>query len=50
MKVDRKEAKELIEEYFQTYPRVKEYMEESIRIAQEKESHNGNPGTSHSTR
>ena len=36
MKVDRKEAKELIEGYFQTYPRVKEYMDESIHIAQER--------------
>ena len=30
MNVDRKEAKELIDGYFQTYPRVKEYMDTSI--------------------
>ncbi|MEG2151025.1 MAG: DNA polymerase, partial [Bacteroidaceae bacterium] len=33
MGVDRKEAKELIEGYFDTYPRVKEYMDESIEVA-----------------
>ncbi|MEG1838361.1 MAG: DNA polymerase I, partial [Bacteroidaceae bacterium] len=33
MGVDRKEAKELIEGYFDTYPRVKEYMNESIEVA-----------------
>lgn len=33
MGVDRKEAKELIEEYFRTYPHVKEYMEKSIEVA-----------------
>lgn len=36
MKVDRKEAKELIDGYFETYPRVKEYMDESIQSAREK--------------
>lgn len=36
MGVDRKEAKELIDGYFETYPQVKEYMDESIRIAREK--------------
>lgn len=34
--VDRKEAKELIDGYFENYPDVKEYMDESIRIAREK--------------
>ncbi|WP_165156434.1 DNA polymerase I [Parabacteroides sp. ZJ-118] len=34
--IPRSEAKELIEGYFNTYPRVKAYMEESIRIAKEK--------------
>ncbi|EJW95539.1 DNA polymerase I, partial [gut metagenome] len=33
MNVNRKEAKELIEEYFQTYPLVKEYMDQSIQLA-----------------
>ena len=36
MNVDRKEAKELIDGYFKTYPQVKEYMDKSIQIAQEK--------------
>lgn len=36
MNVDRKEAKELIDGYFETYPQVKTYMDESIRVAQEK--------------
>ena len=36
MNVDRKEAKELIEGYFKTYPKVKEYMDKSIHIAQDK--------------
>ena len=36
MNVDRKEAKELIDGYFETYPSVKAYMEKSIQIAQEK--------------
>jgi DNA polymerase-1 len=34
--IPRAEAKELIEGYFRTYPRVREFMEESIRYAQEK--------------
>lgn len=33
MNVDRKEAKELIEGYFTTYPQIKEYMDKSIEIA-----------------
>ena len=33
MAVDRKEAKELIDGYFETYPRVKEYMDKSIEVA-----------------
>lgn len=33
--VDRKEAKELIDGYFKTYPKVKEYMEKSIEKARE---------------
>lgn len=37
MNVDRKEAKELIDNYFLTYPKVKEYMDKSIEIAREKE-------------
>ncbi|WP_321478834.1 DNA polymerase I [uncultured Bacteroides sp.] len=36
MNVDRKEAKELIEGYFNTYPQVKTYMEKSIEVAREK--------------
>lgn len=36
MNVDRKEAKELIEGYFSTYPQVREYMDRSITLAQEK--------------
>lgn len=36
MNVARKEAKELIDEYFSTYPGVKEYMEKSIQVAREK--------------
>lgn len=35
MNVDRKEAKDLIEGYFQTYPQVKEYMDKSIQVARE---------------
>lgn len=35
MQVSRGEAKELIEEYFATYPKVKEYMEKSINMARE---------------
>ncbi|MEN9919132.1 MAG: polymerase [Bacteroidota bacterium] len=34
--IPRFEAKELIDGYFDTYPKVKEYMDESIKIAQEK--------------
>jgi len=33
MGVDRKEAKELIDGYFETYPGVKEYMDKSIKVA-----------------
>ena len=36
LNVDRKEAKELIDGYFENYPQVKEYMDESIRIARER--------------
>ena len=36
MNVDRKEAKELIDGYFETYPDVKQYMEKSIEEAREK--------------
>lgn len=36
LNVDRKEAKELIDGYFENYPDVKAYMEESIRQAREK--------------
>lgn len=36
MNVDRKEAKELIEGYFETYPQVKVYMDKSIQVAREK--------------
>ena len=35
MNVDRKEAKELIDGYFQTYPQVKSYMDKSIQVARE---------------
>lgn len=35
MNVDRKEAKELIDGYFETYPQVKEYMDRSIEVARE---------------
>ena len=35
MNVDRKEAKELIDGYFETYPQVKEYMDKSIQVARE---------------
>lgn len=34
--IARSESKELIEGYFKTYPQVREYMDESIRIAKEK--------------
>ena len=33
MNVDRKEAKELIDGYFETYPQVKSYMDKSIQVA-----------------
>ena len=36
LNVDRKEAKALIDGYFENYPHVKEYMDESIRNAREK--------------
>ncbi len=36
MDVSRAEAKELIDEYFATYPKVKEYMDRSIAMAREK--------------
>ena len=36
MNVDRREAKELIDEYFLTYPHVKKYMDHCIASAQEK--------------
>ncbi|MDR0940203.1 MAG: DNA polymerase I [Mediterranea sp.] len=36
LNVDRKEARELIDEYFATYPGVKAYMERSVQVAQEK--------------
>lgn len=35
MNVDRKEAKELIDGYFETYPQIREYMDKSIQIARE---------------
>lgn len=34
--ISRGEAKELIDGYFKSYPKIREYMEESIRIAKEK--------------
>ena len=36
LNVDRKEAKALIDGYFETYPHVREYMDKSIRSAREK--------------
>ncbi len=36
MNVDRKEAKELIDGYFETYPSIRAYMDKSIQIAKEK--------------
>ena len=36
MEVSRSEAKQLIDDYFATYPRVKEYMDKSIEKAREK--------------
>ena len=35
MNVERKEAKELIDGYFETYPQVKAYMDKSIKAAQQ---------------
>ncbi len=35
MNVDRKEAKELIDGYFETYPQIREYMDKSIQVARE---------------
>ena len=35
MNVDRNEAKELIDGYFETYPQVKSYMDKSIQVARE---------------
>ena len=35
MNVDRKEAKELIDGYFETYPQVKSYIDKSIQVARE---------------
>jgi DNA polymerase-1 len=35
MNVDRKEAKELIDGYFETYPQIRAYMDKSIEIARE---------------
>ncbi len=36
MEVSRTEARELIESYFETYPKVKEFMERSVQVAREK--------------
>lgn len=36
MEVSRTEAKELIDNYFATYPKVKEYMEESVELARQR--------------
>ena len=36
LNIDRKEAKELIDGYFENYPHVKEYMDRSIQAAREK--------------
>ena len=36
MEVSRAEAKELITNYFSTYPKVKEYMEQRVNVAREK--------------
>ena len=35
MNVSRQEAKELIDGYFATYPKIKEYMDQSIQVARE---------------
>lgn len=36
MEVSRTEAKELIDSYFKTYPKVKEYMKKSVEVARER--------------
>ena len=36
LNIPRGEAKQLIDGYFSTYPRIREYMDESIRVAREK--------------
>lgn len=36
LNIPRSESKELIDGYFNTYPRIKEYMDESIKLAKEK--------------
>ena len=36
LNVERKEAKELIDGYFENYPKVKAYMDKSIRVARDK--------------
>ena len=36
MEVSRSEAKQLIDSYFETYPKVKEYMQKSVDVAREK--------------
>lgn len=36
MEVSRTEAKELIDSYFNTYPKVKEYMEKSVEVTRER--------------
>ena len=36
MEVSRSEAKQLIDSYFETYPKVKEYMQKSVHVAREK--------------
>jgi len=36
LNIPRGESKELIDGYFRTYPRIKEYMDESIQVAKEK--------------
>lgn len=36
MEVSRTEAKKLIDSYFKTYPKVKEYMEKSVEVARER--------------
>ncbi|MCF2551636.1 DNA polymerase I [Bacteroides caecigallinarum] len=36
LNVDRKEAKELIDGYFENYPKVKAYMDECIKVARDK--------------